>query len=486
MPSDATTSVTWKDPHGSEPEQWRLDLLFPTLFLCAATLLLAAIDPIHVGLQSYLIPTILAAVTGSLVADMGALRHDVPLLVAGSVFLIGLLALCLGTQPVALGSALSAVWPLRLGLLGLVVVAWAVLMSPPLWLRRAINALVVPGVLGLLIVGGPSLAFQLFGWGTPPTQKFPPLWLATASDGTLYATNIAGNYLWVFSPSGVPIGTLWPGAAPPVGTPGPGLVTLADPDPSSRAITSSLRLMEPLTSTLPADQMLSFTLCGVAVDAFDRVYTADSLNQQLLQFDVKGIITARWTLPRTFGGSAGCLAADDKHVYVASRSRNLYFLDFQGKVLKDLSFDYDIESIADDGAGALYVLGAGRLDKIDVQTGGVEALVLPPREGEQFAAYQTLVVKPGGEIVVTDRSNAQLLRIAPGGGRTIEAIGERGTLPGQFLTPGGLALDAKGNIYVADWALGVIQRFSPSGDFDTAWTAPGEKLVPSLEEEEGE
>ena len=486
MRSDATASITWKDPHGSEPEQWRPDLLLPTLFLCAATLLLAAIDPIYVGLQPYLIPTLLVAVAGTLVAGMGALRHDLPLLVAGSVFLIGLLALCLGTQPVALGSALSVVWPLRLGLFGLVVVAWAVLLSPPLWLRRAINALVVPSVLGLIIVGGPSLAFQLFGWGTPPTQKFPPLWLATASDGTLYATNIAGNYLWVFSPSGVPLGTLWPGAAPTVGTPGPGLVTLADPDPSNRAITNSLRLMEPLTTTLPADQMLSFTLCGVAVDAFDRVYIADNLNQQLLQFDVKGIIKARWPLHHTFGGSAGCIAADDKHVYAASRSRSLYFLDFQGKVVRDLSFDYDIESIADDGAGALYVLGAGRLDKIDVQTGRKEALVLPPLEGEQFAAYQTLVVKADGEIVVADRSNAQLLRIAPGGGRIIEAIGERGTLPGQFLTPGGLAVDAKGNIYVADWALGVIQRFSPSGDFDTAWTAPGEKLVPSLEEEEGE
>src|SRR5687767_2106106 len=119
MPSDATTSITWKDPHGSEPEEWRPDFILPTLFLCAATLLLAAILPIHLGHDSYLIPTILATVAGSVVAGLGALRRDVPLLVAGSVFLAGLLALCLATQPVALGSALSAVWPLRLGLLGL-------------------------------------------------------------------------------------------------------------------------------------------------------------------------------------------------------------------------------------------------------------------------------------------------------------------------------------------------------------------------------
>ncbi len=483
MPANETSSVTWKDPYGSEPEQWRPDLLLPSLFLSAATLLLAAIDPIHVGLQSYLAPTVFGAAAGSLVACLGALRNDVPLLVAGSTFLIGLLALCLGMQPVALGAALSSVWPLRLGLFGLVVAAWAVLLSPPLWLRRAMTAVAIPTLVALVIVGGPALAFQSFGWGLPPASKFPPNWVAVDSRGNLYATNLAGNYLWVISPSGVPIGTIWPGAAPSVGTPGPGIVTLADPDPSSRAVTSSLRLMQPMTTTLPADQVLSFSLCGIAVDALDRVYIADSLNQQLMQFDGKGYITARWPLPRTFGGAAGCLAADDQYIYVASRSRTVHFVDFQGKVVREVTLDFDIQSIADDGLGTLYVLGGGRLDKIDVQTGRTERLVLPPPEGQLFAAYQTLIVRPDGEILVADRANAQLLRIAPGGGQIIGSIGTRGTLPGRFLAPGGLALDAKGNLYVADWALGAIQRFTPSGQFDTAWSAPGEKLLPSTSEE---
>src|SRR5687768_5269222 len=485
MSSDAPNYITWKDPHGSETDGWQPDIILPTLFLCAATLLLAAILPIHVGRQSYMVATVLAATAGSIITGMGAYRRDVPLLVAGSSFLAGLLALCLASQPVALGSPLSAAWPLRLGLLGLVVIAWVVLLSPPLWVRRAINAIAIPGLLALAIVGGPSLAFQWFGWGTPPTQKFPPLWLATASDGTLYATNIAGNYLWVFSPLGVPLGTIWPGAAPGVGTPGPGIVTMADPDPSSRAISNSLRLMEPITTTLTAEQTLSFPLCGVAVDTLDRLYVADNLNRELLQFDKNGIITARWPLPITFIGTAGCLAADDRHVYVASRSLTLHIYDFDGNRVRDIPFDFDIESIADDGKGGLYVLGSGKLEKVDVETGQTEKLVVLPPEGQQFASYQTLIVKPDGEIVVADRSNARLLRLAPGG-RIVGSIGERGTLPGQFLTPGGLALDPRGTLYVADWALGAVQRFSSSGEFEAAWTAPGEKLVRPLNEEEGE
>ena len=483
MPLNETSPVTWNDPYGSEPEPWGPDLFLPSLFLSAATLLLGAIDPIHVGLQSYLASTLLAAVAGSLVACLGALRRDLPLLVAGSVFLVGILALCLGTQPVALGSALSSVWPLRLGLMGLVVAAWAILMSPPLWVKRAMIASAVPAIVALVLVGGPTFAFQSFGWGLPPPTKFPPNWLAIDSKGNLYATNLGGNYLWVFSPSGLPIGTIWPGAAPAVGTPGPGIVTLADPDPSSRAITSSLRLMQPLTQTLPAGQAVSFTLCGVAVDALDRLYVADNLKQQLLQFDNEGHISARWPLPHTFGGSAGCLAADGRYIYVASRSRTIHFVDFQGKIVREVTVDFDIQSIADDGSGALYVLGGGRLDRIDVETGQVEKLMLPPPEGQLFAAYQTLIVRPDGEIVVVDRANAQLLRIAPGGGRIIGAIGARGTLPGRFLAPSGLAVDGDGNLYVADWALGAVQRFTPSGQFDTAWSAPGEKLVPSIADE---
>lgn len=483
MPPIETPSITWRDPYGSEHEQWRPDLLLPSLFLSAATLLLAAIDPIHVGLQSYPVPTLLVAAAGSALACLGALKRDVPLLVAGSIFLVGILALCLGTQPVALGAALASVWPLRLGLMGLVVAAWVFLLSPPLWLRRAVTALAIPSTIALLLIGGPAFAFQAFGWGLPPPSRFPANWLAIDRKGNLYATNLGGNYLWVFSPSGVPIGTIWPGVAPGVSTPGPGILTLADPDPSSRAITSSLRLMHPLTTTLPADQLLSFTLCGVAVDGSDRLYVADNLKRQLLQFDGKGYVTALWPLPDTFGGASGCLAADDRHVYVAARSRVIYFVDFQGKIAKEATVDFDILSIADDGIGKLYVLGGGRLDRVDIETGEIESLVLPAPEGQLFAAYQTLAIRPDGEIVVADRANAQLLRIAPGGGRIIGSIGARGTLPGRFLAPSGLALDSKGNLYVADWALGAVQRFAPSGDFDTAWSAPGEKLIPSSTEE---
>jgi DNA-binding beta-propeller fold protein YncE len=48
--------------------------------------------------------------------------------------------------------------------------------------------------------------------------------------------------------------------------------------------------------------------------------------------------------------------------------------------------------------------------------------------------------------------------------RVAEVIGERGSSFGQFLSPGGLATDREGALYVADSSNHRIQRISPEGD----------------------
>jgi hypothetical protein len=59
-----------------------------------------------------------------------------------------------------------------------------------------------------------------------------------------------------------------------------------------------------------------------------------------------------------------------------------------------------------------------------------------------------------------------------------------GYFPGQFGGLGGLAQDNQGRIYVADWQLGVIQRFNSAGDLEAVITAPGEAPAPVVGEEE--
>ena len=51
--------------------------------------------------------------------------------------------------------------------------------------------------------------------------------------------------------------------------------------------------------------------------------------------------------------------------------------------------------------------------------------------------------------------------------------GGRGTADGQFELPTDVAVDALGNIYVADDGNNRIQRFDPSGAFSAKWGSAG-------------
>jgi DNA-binding beta-propeller fold protein YncE len=58
-------------------------------------------------------------------------------------------------------------------------------------------------------------------------------------------------------------------------------------------------------------------------------------------------------------------------------------------------------------------------------------------------------------------------------GSPLAVIGSAGTGPGQFQDPTGIAVDAGGRIYVADYTRQRILRFLPDGSFDMEFATPG-------------
>jgi hypothetical protein len=64
-----------------------------------------------------------------------------------------------------------------------------------------------------------------------------------------------------------------------------------------------------------------------------------------------------------------------------------------------------------------------------------------------------------GYLYVTDRSNNQVLEFNASG-TYVGQWGSYGTVPGEFETPSGIAVDGTGNVYVADWGDGRVQKFS--------------------------
>ncbi|MBS0285244.1 MAG: gluconolaconase, partial [Proteobacteria bacterium] len=78
------------------------------------------------------------------------------------------------------------------------------------------------------------------------------------------------------------------------------------------------------------------------------------------------------------------------------------------------------------------------------------------RFGDPFA----IAIDPHGALYVADAG-------APGRVRKIDSDGNVTTLPGSFDTPSGLALDRAGNVCVADTGANTIRRIGPDGTVTT-------------------
>lgn len=95
---------------------------------------------------------------------------------------------------------------------------------------------------------------------------------------------------------------------------------------------------------------------------------------------------------------------------------------------------------------------------------------------DEFNRPSDVVVAPNGDIFVADGhggdSNARIVKFSSSG-RFIKTWGRRGSAPGEFDTPHGLAMDSKGRLLVADLRNFRIQIFDQEGEFLDEWTQFG-------------
>ena len=89
-----------------------------------------------------------------------------------------------------------------------------------------------------------------------------------------------------------------------------------------------------------------------------------------------------------------------------------------------------------------------------------------------FNAPSDVVVAPNGDIFVADGhggdTNARIVKFSRDG-RFIKAWGQKGSAPGEFRTPHGLAMDSAGHLYVADRENDRVQIFDQDGKFIAEW-----------------
>ncbi len=89
----------------------------------------------------------------------------------------------------------------------------------------------------------------------------------------------------------------------------------------------------------------------------------------------------------------------------------------------------------------------------------------------------------GNAYVSDGYENSRVAKIDKNGG-WVKSWGERGTGPGQFLTPHGIAVDTKDNVYVADRGNARVQVFDTNGKFLRQFTLMGQ--IPFYEVKEGQ
>ena len=244
---------------------------------------------------------------------------------------------------------------------------------------------------------------------------------------------------------------------------------------------------------------------GIALDGSGNVYVADLGNQQIRKITAAGtVVTYAGNGIRGYFDSPIALFAqfNSPKGLAADASGNVYVTDSGNGSIRKISPAGQVSTVAGDGnqgyvdgpaafarfsgpAGvavgdekALYVADVGnyRIRKIDslgnvttVAGGTPRAYVDGPAAIARFLEPTGIVRDAAGNLLVADRAAHAVRLVSPTGTvSTLAGTGSAGYQDGpiavaRFTSPIGLALDAAGNIYVAERDGYRIRRISPAG-----------------------
>ena len=188
---------------------------------------------------------------------------------------------------------------------------------------------------------------------------------------------------------------------------------------------------------------------GIAVDAAGYLYIGDTYNNKIRKVSPSGVVT-------TLAGSGsngstdgtGSAATFSQPFGVAlDAAGNLYVADQSNKIRK-VSPSGDVTTLAGSGTG-------GSADG----TGSAASFYYP----------SGVAVDAAGNVYVTDYYNSKIRKISPAGVvTTLAGSGSRSFADGtgaaaSFHSPFGVAVDAAGNVYVGDAGNQKIRKITPAG-----------------------
>ncbi len=307
----------------------------------------------------------------------------------------------------------------------------------------------------------PQLAFAgaWGGYGTKPGQLAFPRALAADPAGDTYVADTANDRIEVFDPGGNLLST--------IGTPARNPAAFVAPQ-------------------------------GLAIDPAGRLLVSDTDGNRIEQF-APGSDTylGQWVTAgghsEGFNAPAGIAVDPRGSVYVADPgNERIVHLWGDDTFLSELGGPADLGGAQLSGAGSLTVSAAtGELYVADTNHnrillyapggtliarwgagGGSGAAGSGPGE---FNHPEALALDAAGNLYVADTNNNRVVKLSAGGS-VLGEWGSRGTAPGRFHSPTGIAVDAAGNVYVVDSENNRVEVFDSSGAYLSSWGARGIEL----------
>ena len=201
----------------------------------------------------------------------------------------------------------------------------------------------------------------------------------------------------------------------------------------------------------------TFDPSGIAIDNADNIYVADVYNHNIYKISPKGAMSL-------FTDGKG---SDDQILYpigiaVDDKTGNLYVVDQGNFRIRKVTSNGAVSTLAGTG-GLCCELGGGLLGHYADGAGSVAG----------FSSPHGIAIDAAGNLYVADAGNNCIRKITPKGDvSTLAGSGEKGFADGsgstaRFNDPVGIAIDAAGNLYVADKSNQRIRKVSPTGDVST-------------------
>ncbi len=212
---------------------------------------------------------------------------------------------------------------------------------------------------------------------------------------------------------------------------------------------------------------------GVALDTHGNFFIADPDNDMVFKVDTNGVLTVvagngilagNGTLGRTGDGGAATSASFQLPQSVAvDSSDNLYILDSPGGYVRKVTPDGIISTIAGNG------LSPYNGDNI-------------PATSASFGHPYSMTLDSAGSIYIADTNNNRIRKITPDGiVTTVAGNGKAGyngdNIPAtsaSLNSPVSVAVDAAGDLYIADVDNSLVRKVTPDGIISTvAGVVPG-------------